>query len=89
MTTAATREQRLVLAGAVFRMRKLQGLTQAQVSTRGGFADDGEPIIDHTTVSRVERGERQPNTMQLYALAAGLGVNIDEISYVVSTEVAA
>lgn len=90
MTTAATSEgRRIVLPGAACRIRKLQELTQAQVSTRAGAGDNGKPLIDHTTISRVEKGERSIGLTQMYALAAGLGVHIDDISYVLPVPVEA
>lgn len=64
----------------VYRMRRLQKLTQAQVATRAGADDKGKPFIDHTTVSHVEAG-RQPSEVIMGHIANGLGVHLSEITY--------
>lgn len=74
------RMERRINGRTVFRMRRLQNLTQAQVATKAGADDNGKPVLDHTTVSHVEKG-RQPTVEIMGHIANGLGVHIDEITY--------
>lgn len=74
------RMERRINGRTVFRMRRLQNLTQAQVATKAGADDNGNPVLDHTTVSHVEKG-RQPTVEIMGHIANGLGVHIDEITY--------
>lgn len=81
------RTERRINGKTVFRIRKLQGLTQAQVATAAGAGDDGEKVLDHTTVAHVEKG-RQPSVDVMGHIANGLGVHLDEITYFAAVYVA-
>ena len=80
MPQETIRNERRVHGKACFRIRKLKGLTQAQVATNAGMGADGQPVLDHTTVSHIEAG-RQPTEAVMAHLANGLGVSLDEITY--------
>lgn len=87
MPTSHTRNERRVLAGAVSRIRKIQGLTQDQVATRAGTDDAGKRLLDHTLVSHIEAGRRRPKLEAMCALATGLGVDLDDITYMANVYV--
>lgn len=80
MASETARTERRINGRTVFRIRKLQNLTQAQVATRAGADDDGKPFLDHTTVAHIEKG-RQPTVATMAHIANGLGVDLDEITY--------
>lgn len=80
MQPETTRNERRIHGRACYRIRKLKGLTQAQVATNAGAGPDGKPLLDHTTVSHIEAG-RQPTEAVMAHLANGLGVDLSEITY--------
>lgn len=80
MAQETTRTERRINGKTVYRIRKLQNLTQAQVATNAGADEQGKPLLDHTTVAHVEKG-RQPSVDTMGHIANGLGVHLDEISY--------
>lgn len=88
MAQEVLRNERRINGRTVFRMRKLQQLTQAQVATRAGADDTGKPLLDHTTVAHVEKG-RQPTVAVMAHIANGLGVDLEEITYFAAVYVAA
>lgn len=61
-------------------IRELKKLTQAQVATKAGANDNGDPALNHTTVAHVEKG-RQPSVDVMGLIANGLEVHLDEITY--------
>jgi transcriptional regulator with XRE-family HTH domain len=64
-------EGRMSLAEAVKKIRKDQGLTQAEVGKRSG--------LTVSYVSRIENGRIQPTTATLEKLALALGVPLSQV----------
>ena len=59
------------LAANVRRLRAERGLTQEQVANAAG--------LSLSDVGRIERGERDPGVRVLSKLAAGLGVEVEDL----------
>lgn len=64
---------RLLLGGAVRRLREAKGITQDVLSTRAG--------INFAYLSKIERSKQQPSVEVMHRLATALGVDLDDISY--------
>lgn len=81
VSEVTTRNERRVLPGALRRIRTLQSKTQDEVATA---AD-----IDFTSLSRIERGLRQPSLPAMCRLANALGVDLDDFTYMTAVYVVA
>lgn len=70
------RNERRILGGAVRRIREAQGVKQDVLATR---AD-----IHFAYLSNIERGKKAPSVEVMCRIANGLGVDLDDISYMAS-----
>jgi transcriptional regulator with XRE-family HTH domain len=70
---AVTRSERHILGGAVFRIRKLKGITQDELATQVG--------IHFAYLSNIERDKKQPSEKVIRAIADALEVDLRDISY--------
>lgn len=59
------------LGRRIYRLRKLHGITQEQLSSQAG--------IDRAYMGRIERGEANPSIIILYSIAKSLNISIDEL----------
>lgn len=72
--------KRVALGKAIKAIREAKGLAGSKVAT--------DALISHGHLLNVEKGRRTANPDDLAAIAAALGVEVDAISYVTSTEAA-
>lgn len=71
--TSATRTERRVLGGAVKRIRELQGYKLDPVAKKAGMSAG--------YWCNIEAGRKQPQPPLMRAMAAALGVDLDDITY--------
>lgn len=73
MPITTPRNERRLLGGAVKRIREAKGIKQDVLATDAG--------IHFAYLSNLERGKKQPSVAVMAGLANGLGVDLDDISY--------
>lgn len=65
------KEELVKLGNAVRAKRKLQNLTQCELSIRAK--------VDRNYIGMLERGERNPSYLSLLKIASGLDISINEL----------
>jgi XRE family transcriptional regulator, regulator of sulfur utilization len=71
--TSTARNERRILGGAVRRIREAKGIKLDQLAT---LAE-----VHFAYLSNIERGKKPPSVEVMCRIANGLGVDLDDISY--------